>query len=159
MAEIGNWVKILILPPTSPVTLGYVVWLFWGPISQSLCLAHSVTRINDCIYIMFTTVLVHSSSVQFSCSVTFDSLQPHGLQHARPPCPSPAPMVYSNSCPLSGWCHPIISFSVFPFPPAFNHSQHQCLFSWISSLQQVAKVLEFQLQHQSVHWIFRTDLL
>ena len=44
-----------------------------------------------------------------------DSLQPRGLQHARPPCPSPTPGVYSNSCPLSQWCHPTISSSVVPF--------------------------------------------
>ena len=55
------------------------------------------------------------SSVQFSHSVVSDSLQPHGLQHARPPCPSPTPGVYSNSCPLSWWCHPTISSSVVPF--------------------------------------------
>ena len=51
------------------------------------------------------------SSVQFSRSVMSNSLQPHGLQHARPPCPSPTPRVYSNSCPLSWWCHPTISSS------------------------------------------------
>ena len=51
----------------------------------------------------------------FSCSVVFNSLQPHGLQHARPPCPSPTPRVYSDSCPLSQWCHPTISSSVIPF--------------------------------------------
>ena len=55
------------------------------------------------------------SLVQFSHSVTSNSLQPHGPQHARPPCPSPTPGVYSNSCPLSQWCHPIISSSVVPF--------------------------------------------
>ena len=44
-----------------------------------------------------------------------NTLQPHGLQHARPPCPSPTPRVYSNSCPLSRWCHPTISSSVVPF--------------------------------------------
>ena len=55
------------------------------------------------------------SSVQFSCSVLSDSLQPLGLQHARPPCPSPTHEVYSNSCPLSQWCHPTISSSVIPF--------------------------------------------
>ena len=55
------------------------------------------------------------SSVQFSCSVVSDSLRPHGLQHARPPCPSPTPGVYPNSCPLSQWCHPTISSSVIPF--------------------------------------------
>ena len=56
-----------------------------------------------------------SNSVQFSRSVVSDSLWPHGLQHARPPCPSPTPGVYSNSCPLSWWGHPTISSSVFPF--------------------------------------------
>ena len=54
-------------------------------------------------------------SVQFSYSVMFDSLQPHELQHARPPCPSPTPGVYPNSSPLSRWCHPTISTSVIPF--------------------------------------------
>ena len=88
-----------------------------------------------------------------------DSLRPHGLQHARPPCPSPTPGVYSNSCPLSWWCHPTISSSVVPSPPAFNLSQHQGLFKWVSSLHQVAKVLEFQLQPQSFQWTPRTDLL
>ena len=52
---------------------------------------------------------------QFSRSVVSDSLQPHELQHARPPCPSPTPGVHSNSRPLSQWCHPTISFSVAPF--------------------------------------------
>ena len=51
--------------------------------------------------------------------------------------------------------HPLSS----PSPPAFNHSQHQGLFKWVSSSHEVAKVLEFQLQHQSFQWIFRTDLL
>ena len=54
-------------------------------------------------------------SVQFSRSMLSDSLQPHGLQHARPPCPSPAPGACSNSCPLSRWCHPTISSPVVPF--------------------------------------------
>ena len=54
-------------------------------------------------------------SVQFSCSVMSDSLRPHGLQQARPPCPSPTPGIYSNSCPLSKWCHPTISSSFIPF--------------------------------------------
>ena len=52
---------------------------------------------------------------QFSCSVVSDSLWPHGLQHARPPCPLPIPRPYSNSCPLSQWCHSTISSSVVPF--------------------------------------------
>ena len=93
-------------------------------------------------------------SVQFSRSVVSNSLWPHELQHARPPCPSPTPRVYPNSCPVSWGCHPTISSSVIPFS-----SQHQGLFQWISSLHQVAKVLEFQLQHQSFQWTPRTDLL
>ena len=58
---------------------------------------------------------VFQSSVQFSRSVVSDSLRPHGLQHSRPPCPSPTPKVYSNLCPLSRWCHPTISSSIVPF--------------------------------------------
>ena len=62
-------------------------------------------------------ILIHctTSSVQFSHSVVSDSLQPHESQHARPPCPSPTPGVYSNSCPSRRWCHPTISSSVIPF--------------------------------------------
>ena len=68
------------------------------------------------IYSWFQSFLGSSiSSVQLSCSVVYDFLQPHGLQHARTPCPSPAPRVYPNSCPLSLWCHPTISSSVVPF--------------------------------------------
>ena len=55
------------------------------------------------------------SSVQFSHSVMSDSLRPRELQHTRPPCPSPTPRVYPNSCALSRWCHPTISSSVVPF--------------------------------------------
>ena len=80
---------------------------------------------------------------QFSHSVMSNSLRPHGLQHARLPCPARTPWACSNSCPLSQWCHPTISFS-FPFPPAFNLSQHQGLFQWVSSSHQVAKVLGLQ---------------
>ena len=54
-------------------------------------------------------------SVQFSCSVVYNSLWPHELQQARPPCPSPTPRVHSNSSPSSQWCHPVISSSVVPF--------------------------------------------
>ena len=72
------------------------------------------------------------SSVQFSHSVVSDSLQPHGLQQARLPCSSPTPGVYSNSCPLSQWCHPTISSSIvlfssrlqsFPKSESFQMSQ------------------------------------
>ena len=69
------------------------------------------------------------SSVQFSHSVMSNSLRPHGLQHARPPCPSPTPGVDSNSCPLSRWCHPAISSFVIPF------SSHLQSFSASGSFQ------------------------
>ena len=55
------------------------------------------------------------SWVQFSHSVVSDSLRPHELQHARPPCPSPTPKVHPNPCPLNRWCHSTISSSVIPF--------------------------------------------
>ena len=76
------------------------------------------------------------SSVQFSRSVVSDSLQPHEPQHARPPCPSPAPGVYSNSCPSSQWCHPAISSSVVPFSsrpqslPVLGSFPMSQLFAW-----------------------------
>ena len=72
-------------------------------------------------FLFFTKQLINKLnifpfiSVQFSCSVVSDSLQPHESQHARPPCPSPAPGVHSDSRPSSQWCHPAISSSVVPF--------------------------------------------
>ena len=71
-----------------------------------------------------------------------NSLQPHGLQHTRPPCPSPSSGACSSSCPLSRWCHPTISSSVIPFSSCLQSFLHQGLFKWVSSLHQVAKVLE-----------------
>ena len=78
--------------------------------------------ISPCYYLelciqMSTSFLspLSFSSVQFSRSVVSDSLWPHESQHTRPPCPSPTPRVYPNSCPSSQWCHPAISSSVIPF--------------------------------------------
>ena len=73
-----------------------------------------------------------------------DSLQPHGLQHAGVPCPSPTPRACSNSRPSSQWCHPAISSSIIPFTSCLHSSQHQDLCQWVSSSHQVAKVLELQ---------------
>ena len=64
-------------------------------------------------------------SFQFSCSVMSNSLSPHGLQHARLPCPSPTPRVYSSPCPLSWWCHPTIS-SIFPSIRVFSNESVLC---------------------------------
>ena len=88
-----------------------------------------------------------------------DSLQPHGLQHAGVPCPSPTPRACSNSRPSSQWCHPAISSSIIPFTSCLHSSQHQDLCQWVSSSHQVDKVLKLQFQHQTFQWIFRTDFL
>ena len=96
-------------------------------------------------------------SVQFSRSIISHSSQPRESQHARPPCPSPTPGVYSNHVHQGGDAiqpsHPLSS------SPALNPSQHHGLFQWVNSLHEVARVLEFQLQHQSFQWTPRTDLL
>ena len=86
-----------------------------------------------CIFYLFIFTNVTFSSVQFSLSVVSNSLQCHRPQHARPPCPSPTPRVYSNSCPWVSDAiqpsHPLSS----PSPPALNLSQHQGLFKWVTS--------------------------
>ena len=81
------------------------------------------------------------------------------MSDARLSCPLLSPRVYSNSCPLSCWCHPTISSSITPFFSTLNFSQHQSLFQWVSSSHQVANVLEFRLHHQSFQWIVRVDFL
>ena len=83
-------------------------------------LAHA--HLPSCAKVTFDGHWTHS--VQFSRSVMSDSLQPHGLLHARPTCPSPTPGGYSNSCPLSQWYNPTISSSVVPF---------SCLLSFLAS--------------------------
>ena len=95
---------------------------------------------------------------QISDSVMSNALRPHELQHIRFPCPSPTlelaqTHVHQASDAIQP-SHPLLS----PSPPAFNLSQHQGLFQWVSSSHQVAKLLEFQLQHQSYQWTPRTDL-
>ena len=68
----------------------------------------------DAHTLFFLSCSVQFGSVLFSLSVVSDSLQPHESQHARPPCPSPTPRAYTNSCPSNQWCHPAISSSVIP---------------------------------------------
>ena len=81
-------------------------------------------------------ILILLSSIQFSHSVVSDSLWPHEPQHTRPPCLSPTPRVYPNSCPSSRWCHPTISSSVLPFSscpqyfPASGSFPKNQLFAW-----------------------------
>ena len=88
----------------------FVILLVWGSrISKSI----DRKFISGCLGLGVGERLTGQSVSQFSHSVV--TLRPHRLQHARPPCPSPTPGVYPNSCPLSQWCHPTISFSVVPF--------------------------------------------
>ena len=97
-------------------------------------------------------------SVQFSCSVMSDSLQPHGLQHTRLLCPSPTPRACSNSCPSSQWCLPTISSSVVPFVsclqsfPASGSFQMSQFFpsgGWIIGVIASASVLPMNIQDWS----------
>ena len=90
-----------------------------------------------------------------------DSLWPHESQHTRPPCPSPTPGVYSNSCPLSRWCHPAISSSVVPFSsrlqslPASGSFQMSQLFAWgcqSIGISASALVLPMNTQDWSPLW-------
>ena len=107
----------------------------------------------------FVIAFLARSSVQFHYSVMSDSLWPHELQHARPPCPLPTPRVYPNPCPLSWWCYPTISSSVVPFssyPQSFLASGSfpmSQLFAW------GGQSIGVQLQHQSFQWTPSTDLL
>ena len=97
------------------------------------------------------------SSVQFSQSVLSDSLQPHESQHARPPCPSPTPGVHTNPCPLSRWCHPVISSPVVPFSscpqslPASESFPMSHLFAWGGQSTGVSALASF-LPKKSQGW-------
>ena len=107
------------------------------------------------------------SSFQFSHSVVSDSFQPHELQHARPPCPSPTPRIHSNSCPSSRWCHPAISSSVVPFSscpqslPASESFPMSPLFAWgglSTGVSASASVLPMNTQDWSpLGWRIRPD--
>ena len=94
-------------------------------------------------------LVVVNTSVQFSCSVISDSLQPHELQHARPHCPSPTPAVHSNSHPSSQWCDPVISSSVVPFSscpqslPASESFPMSQLFTWVGQSTGVSALAPF----------------
>ena len=106
-----------------------------------------------------TVFLPRNSSVQFSRSVMFDSLQPHESQHERLPVHHQLlEFTQTHLHRISDATQPSHPLSS-PSPPAFSLSQYQGLFHWVSSSHQVAKVLELQLQHQFFQWIFRTDLL
>ena len=87
--------------------------------------------LNIILLLDIIQMLHQFSSVQFSCSVMSNSLQPHESQHAMPPCPSPTPRVHSDSCPLNQWCHATISSSIPSSPSALSLFHHQGLFQWV----------------------------
>ena len=125
--------------------LGPLSTLSTQPLSKPLC--DLLTPTPPCV------------SVQFSCSVVSNSLQPHGLQRARLPCPSSTAGIYPNSCQLSQWCHQTISSSVTPFsscPQSFPASGSFPMSQFFTSGSQSFVV---SAQHQFFQWIFRTDFL
>ena len=90
-----------------------IFWNFPSNILHIFTLGRPLSLTLSCR--CFLVSCTRKGSVQSSHSVVFDCLRPHGVQHTRPLCPSPTPRIYSNSCPLSWWCHPTISSSVDPF--------------------------------------------
>ena len=143
-----------------------ITWLAYKMIqimAKNQCLKSTSffkSRFSSKYFFPLNIIISHKQvSVQFSGSVVSNSLWPHELQHARAPCPSPTPGVHPNPCSLSQWCHPTISSSVVPFSSGPQSFPASGFFKWASSSHQVAKILEFQLQHQSFQWTPRTDLL
>ena len=119
----------ILQPGIEPMCSAVEMWDLW-----------TSRKVPVCVFLCHQAI----QSVQFSRSVVSDSLRPHELQHARPPCPSPTLGVYSNSCPSSRWCHPAISSSVVPFSscpqslPASGTFPVSELFAWggpINSIQ------------------------
>ena len=106
---------------SGPITSWQIDEKTMETVTDFIFLGSKISADGDCSHeikrclVLGRKAMTSLSSDQFSNSVMSDSLQPQGLQHARPPCPSPTPRVYSNSCQLSRWCHPTISSSVVPF--------------------------------------------
>ena len=130
----NNWIKDLKEPSSNQC------------ISGNLC--------NSYLILQFSSVQL--SSVTQLCPTLRN---PMNLRMPGLPCPSPTPGVHPNSCPLSQWCHPITSSSVIPFSSCSQSFPAPGSFQMSSSSHQLAKVLEFQLKHQSFQWTSRTDLL
>ena len=137
-----------------------ILWRLWQMISYVTCRT-GVRHMTKTIHKIFFPAVFQrqfASQLQLSRSVMSNSLWPSGLQNAGPPCPSPTPGVYSNSCPLSQWCHPTISPSVIPFSclqsfPASGSFLSQFFTSGGQSIGVSASVLPMNSQE------FRTDFL
>ena len=101
---------------TSQASLSNSILCRWGNwVLEEMWRVPNITQQSCIMHFKVRKFNSGHHSVQFSCSVMSDFLWPHGLQHARPPCPSPISRACSNSCPLSQWCHPTISSFVIPF--------------------------------------------
>ena len=121
-------------------------------------LNNSIVFWRESLYHTMREEQAEACSVQFSPSVVSDSLRPHASQHARPPCPSPSPGAHSDSCSLSPWCHPAISYSVVPFSscpkslPASQSFPVSQLFAWgghSTGVSALASVLPLNTQDWS----------
>ena len=112
---------------------------------ESIC--RRLFKMLRCSWNVFS---IQFSSVAQSCPTLYDPM--NQSQHARPPCPTPTPRVHPNPCPLSRRCPPTISSSVIPFSSCPQSFPASGSFQMSQLLHQVAKVLEFQLQHQSFQW-------
>ena len=165
------WLIALKLPASTPTCLGAMKRVFhahvlghhhnpWEASQTTHCtwttICSLVSSASKNTLSSLTLPALWSSAVQFSHSLVPDSLWPHGLQHFRPPCPSPTPGVYSNSCPLSRWCHLAISSSVIPFSshlqsfPASRFFQMSQFFtSGCQSIEVSASVLPMNIQDWS----------
>ena len=114
---------------------GWIEWKGGGHVVDKCLTFKEASKLFSKVVVPFS-IHTGSVSVQFSRSVVSDSLRPHESQHTRPPCPSPTPGVYSNSCPSSRWCHSAISSSVVPFSscpqslPASGSFPMSQLFTW-----------------------------
>ena len=131
---------------------------------QSMEWQKSRTQLSDQTTNPCTYMKCQFSSVQFSSSVVSDSLQPHELQHARPPCPSPTPRDHSDSRPSSQWCHPAISSSVIPFSscpqslPASESFPTSQLFAWGGQSTGVSALASF-LPKNTQGWMNKWHLV
>ena len=150
---------------SSPITSWQIGGETMETVRDFIFLGSKITADGDCspeikrCLLLGRKAMTNLSSVQFSCSVIYDCSRPHGLQHARTSCLSPTPGVSPNSCPLSQWCYPAISSSVVPFSscpqslPASGYFSMSQLFTW------GGQSIGISIQHQSIQWTPRIDLL
>ena len=153
---------------TTGKTIAWTRWTFVGKVMSLLfnMLSRLVIAFlprSKCLLISWlqspSTVIFSQSVTQFSHSVVSDSLQPHELQLARPPCQSPAPRVHPNSCASSRWCHPAISSSVICFSFCLQSFPASGSFPMSQFFTLGGQSIGASISTSTFQWIFRTDLL